>query len=163
MKKLYLIRHAKSSWENPALSDAERPLNKRGKKDAPRMARHLSEMNVHPDCMLCSPAKRAVKTAHILAEILGYPEEKIRIEPVIYNGDITNHMQLVHEMQDALQEVFFIGHNPAITLLANFLTATTIENMATCGIACIAFDVKSWSRLDKGTGKLLFYEYPKEL
>jgi phosphohistidine phosphatase len=163
MKKLYLIRHAKSSWEEPMMSDADRPLNKRGKKDAPLMAKFLSEKNVCPDYMVSSPAKRAWKTAQIMAESLHYPEEKIKIEPAIYEGDMTSLLHLINQMRDTLHDIFFIGHNPAITLLANYLTKTVIDNIATSGIVCIAFNVNSWSRVDKGTGTLVFYEYPKDV
>ncbi len=161
MKKLILIRHAKSSWSNFSLNDIDRPLNKRGKRDAPFMAKLLKERNIIPDLLISSPAKRAFSTAKFFAEEFNYPKEKIAIKQSIYESSVTDFLYILKEIEDAKQVVFLFGHNPAITLFTAFLSGRDPGNIPTCGIAGLDLLVESWSDLNEKRCELKFYKYPK--
>ncbi len=160
MKNLLLIRHAKSSWEDPMLSDQERPLNKRGKKDAPAMGRLLKEKNLPADLIVCSPAKRAFKTAKLIAEEMGYPKKRIEVREEIYEQGLDALIELIGKLEDSLDRVFLIGHNPELTDLANRLTGAGIENVPTCGIVSIEFPLSHWKDCALKGGKLALFERP---
>jgi len=161
MKRLTLVRHAKSSWKDRSLSDFDRPLNKRGKHDAPMMGERLAKLNIIPDQIVSSPAKRALKTAQVIAATIGYPKKKIQENHAIYEADRHSLLRIVQEFEDAFRHVMLFGHNPAFTYLANDFIREHIENMPTCGIVCIDFDVSSWADIRPGTGRLVFFDYPK--
>lgn len=163
MKRLILIRHAKSSWGDPDLADRERPLNDRGKRDAPMMGRRLKqEHQANPDLILSSPAKRALKTARIIAAVIGYPGEKIEIKDSLYASGVHAMLDVIHYLDDALEEVMLFGHNPDITSLANALSDHQIENIPTCGVLRVDFEIKSWKEVAPGRGVIKFFDYPKK-
>jgi phosphohistidine phosphatase len=147
MKTLLLVRHAKSSWGDPSLPDRERPLNERGKRDAPRMGKRLADLGVRPDVVLSSPARRAFKTARILAGELGCKAEDIRVDARLYASEPDVLLQVIRELGDGKKCVMLVGHNPELTELAHRLSAR-ITHLPTCAVALFAFDAKSWS----GTG-----------
>jgi len=163
MKELFILRHAKSSWDDPTLSDFERPLNERGRRDAPMMGEHLAEMGIKPDLIVASPAKRAKKTAKIVAGKLGYDTEKIRWEESIYEASPQALLYLVCALPDDAKRVMLVGHNPGFTMLANMLGDVAIDNIPTAGVVGIAFDAKSWDEACRMKGHTLFFEYPKKL
>ena len=163
MKKLYLIRHAKSSWDFPDLTDIERPLNNRGKRDAPMMGKRLAELGVSPDLIVTSPAKRARKTAKMIAKETGYPAERIIINKKFYGAGVTTLLKAIRTIENKFDTVFLFGHNPELTALVNKLTHQQIYNVPTCGVCSIVFDTESWNFITEGSGKLLFYDYPKNL
>jgi phosphohistidine phosphatase len=160
MKTLILIRHAKSSRDDPFLADRDRPLNKRGKRDAPYMGRLLNERGLVPDAMLSSPAKRALKTAKIVAEILGYPKKKIDIREDIYLQGIGALLELIAGLDDALEKVCLFGHNPDLTEMANHFTDARIDNIPTCGVALLEFDCAAWRECVQAKGRLAWFERP---
>ncbi|WP_457598784.1 SixA phosphatase family protein, partial [Hydrogenimonas sp.] len=121
MKELFLFRHAKSSWDDPSLSDFDRPLNERGRRDAPLMGEHLKAMGIHLDLIVASPAKRAKKTAKIIAEKLGYDIEKIIWQENIYEASPQTLLYIVCQLPEKAKRVMLVGHNPSLTLLANQL------------------------------------------
>lgn len=162
MKHLYLIRHAKSSWDNPGLTDSERPLNKRGKRDAPFMGGRLKRHGVMPELIYASPARRARKTAKIIAATIGYPVGKISLQEDIYTSDVNLLLQVVQRTDDSVDNLFLVGHNYVLTDLAEHLTSGVIGNIPTCGIVCIAFNVPSWAEVTGGRGEMLFFDYPKK-
>jgi len=162
MKHLYLIRHAKSSWDNPGLTDAERPLNKRGKRDAPFMGEQLKVQEVMPDLIYASPARRAKETARIIAEAIGYPVQDIRLREEIYTSDLNLLLQVVQKTEDTIANLFLVGHNYVLTDLAESLTSEVLGNIPTCGIVCIAFNVTSWREVTGGRGEMLYFDYPKK-
>ncbi|WP_458701636.1 SixA phosphatase family protein [Sulfurospirillum sp. 1307] len=162
MKKLYLIRHAKSSWKEIGMSDFERPLNKRGKKDLPYMANRLKDFNIMPDLILSSPAKRAKKTAQKIAEIIGYDEKKIVYKETLYDSSYTTYRYLLDSLDDNLNEVFIVGHNPTITEVGEKLSGAILTNIPTCSIVCIEFDVDIFQEIKEESGKILFFDYPKK-
>lgn len=162
MKTIILIRHAKSSWDFPDLSDFDRPLNKRGANDAPMMGKRLRKFRVEPDLIVSSPAKRAYKTAKSISRELGYPKDKILLDDTIYEADLSDLLRVVQGLDNALGIVMIFGHNPGFTLLANFLAGTPVTNIPTCGIFCIDFDLDSWKEIGEKKGILKFFDYPKK-
>jgi phosphohistidine phosphatase len=161
MKTLTLVRHAKSSWEFPGTPDADRPLNKRGKKDAPAMGQRLAAKVLSPDLIVTSPAKRALKTAKMVAGEIGYPKKKLVIEKRVYLADVVELMSVLHEIDNNYKDIFLVGHNPGLTDLVNDLMDESILNVPTCGVVRAKFNIETWKALGKGTGKLEFFDYPK--
>lgn len=159
---LYLVRHAKSSWENPDLSDFDRPLNERGRKDAPRMGKRLKEREIVPDLMLSSPAKRAITTCKEIATILSYDVSRIKNDPRIYHANEEELFNVLSELNDTQKNVMLFGHNPAFTNLANTLFNEHILNIPTCGIVGGVLKIKSWKEISAGCGELKFFDFPKK-
>jgi len=162
MKRLYLIRHAKSSWKNPGLPDIDRPLNKRGERDAPFMGKRLKKYNVKPGIIISSPAKRALKTARIIAKMIDYPGDSIVIKDSLYAASVPTILNIIHNLDDSIQEAMLFGHNPEFTSMANYLANHDIDNISTCGIFCVDFDVESWKDIAEGTGIFIFFDFPKK-
>ena len=121
MKTLYVIRHAKSSWDLPGLPDFDRPLNERGKRDAPRMGKRLKEKRIVPDLMLSSPAKRALSTCKRIAEALGYSPDKIKTERSLYHADEDEILSVIKSVSDKHDVLMVFGHNPGLTDFTNQL------------------------------------------
>ena len=161
MKSLTLIRHAKSSWKNPDQADFERPLNKRGKKDAPLMAEKLAANMARPDLILSSSAKRAIDTAKIFAEKLDYPKSNIVQQRSIYEAGLSELLDIIHAIDDTHSSVLLFGHNPGFTYLGELLTNHEVENIPTCGIFAMQFAVSSWREIAPATGTLVSFDYPK--
>lgn len=162
MKRLYLVRHAKSSWDNPDFSDFDRQLNKRGKRDAPFMGKLLKKENVKPDLIYSSPALRAITTALIFADELDYPKKKIVESRNIYESGIKELEEIVQKIPEEHKSVLIFGHNPALTSFANHLGNKFIDNVPTCAVVGIEFDVKSWKQVEHAAGKTFMFEFPKK-
>ena len=160
MKNIFLVRHAKSYWGDQSLSDFDRPLNKRGKSDAPFMGKILKEKSVRPDFIISSPAKRARKTAMVIVDKIGYPENKIIFSEGLYEASIKDILKILKQVDEVHQSVMLFGHNPGLTLLNNFISNNYIDNIPTCGVVALEFD-KNWKELDKNSCTQLFFEYPK--
>jgi phosphohistidine phosphatase len=165
MKTLYIIRHAKSSWENPDRSDFDRGLNDRGKRDAPRMGKRLKEKEIYPDLILSSPAKRALSTAKRIAKVLGYPESKIKTDRDLYHAAEETMLSIIQNLKDKNNIVFVFGHNPGLTDFVNTLMDQegNIDNVPTCGIVAFKLHVDSWNDVRWGSGKMIFFDYPKSV
>ncbi len=162
MKRLLLCRHAKSSWKDPTLADRDRPLNGRGKRDAPMMGERLADRGVAPDAMVSSPAKRARKTARHLAKRLRFPVSSIRIVDEIYGATPAVLLACIHRFEPSWNQVVLVGHNNELTLLANRLGGLAIDNVPTAGVVCLDFPVASWQDIQEGSGSLVFFDYPKK-
>lgn len=164
MKTLYFIRHAKSSWKDLSLQDIDRPLNKRGKKDAPKIGAHLKSKNAKPDLMLSSPAKRAYTTAKLVATELEYDKSDIVKNKKLYVFDYSGKdvMDVVRKIDNKHDVVMVFGHNPTFSHLASSFTDEDIE-MPTCGTACFRFDTDEWKEIEDVEVELVFYVYPKML
>ncbi len=162
MKRLYLIRHAKSSWSNPDLDDFSRPLNKRGQEDCPEMASRLAKAGISPDLIVASPAKRAKKTALCMAKGTGYDKKDICFYDDLYNGSFSYHLDLIEEMLSEVDVLFLVGHNYVITELGEYLTGKPLDNVPTCGIVAVEYSGQDGFSADAGAGKLLFFDYPKK-
>ena len=161
-KKLYLIRHAKSSWKELGASDFERPLNKRGKRDLPYMAKRLKHFGIKPDLILSSPALRAKTTATVIAETLKYKEADIIFEDALYDSSYTSYRYLLDSLDEKYNSVFIVAHNPEITEVGERLSGAILTNIPTCAIVCIEFDVQSFKDIEEEGGKVLFFDYPKK-
>ncbi len=162
MKRLYLIRHAKSSWNHPGLDDIERPLNKRGKRDAPFMGSRLKKYKIQPDLIYVSPAKRARKTAKFIADCVGYPVDRIEQHAGIYTSEMNRLLMVVQETGKKVNQLFLVGHNYVLTDFAEYLTGEDLGNIPTCGIVGVEFGVETWGGVTGGIGKMLFFDYPKK-
>lgn len=163
MRTIYLVRHAKSSWDDPSLRDFDRPLNERGKKTAPKMASLLAARGVKPDLLVSSPAKRAISTARYFAEAFGMNENAIVKEPGIYEAFPTEIIRLISGLPDAAQIVLLFGHNPTFTDVANRFTDQFIDNIPTCGIVCIESSAEAWNEMDEINSRVVARYFPKEL
>ncbi len=162
MKTLVLVRHAKSSWKYPKLDDFERPLNKRGRKNAPMMGKILRQLKVKPDLIISSPANRAAMTSRIIADMIHYPLVNIQYDESIYLSGEMDLMHILIDLDDGIKEVMLVGHNPELTLLANTLGNDSISNIPTSGIFCLDFDISAWSKIETSPGELKFFEFPKK-
>ena len=161
MKSLILLRHAKSSWANPSLDDFDRPLNKRGQENAHLIGQSLAAKGECPDIILSSPAKRARKTAHLVALELDLPKTTICLLPDIYEADSKCLLEIVWVFKDIWQSVIMVGHNPGLTDLANNLGSYRLENMVTCGVVKLEFMVSFWKDIEPYSGVVPYYLYPK--
>ena len=162
MKTLFLVRHAKSSWKDSQLTDRERPLNERGKRDAPFMGKLLFEKGTKLDLIISSPANRAMTTAKFLARELKYRVPDIVINESLYMGANEDFIRVLHDLNNSHHTVMMIGHNPEMTLFSNFITGEYIEKISTCGIVCVDFGFDQWNQVERGNGKMRFFEYPKK-
>ncbi len=156
MKKLFLIRHAKSDWSNPLFDDFDRGL-----KDAPYMAKLLKDKNIIPDLIISSPALRTKLTLEFLLKKLDYKNEIIYDES-IYEAPYLNLKKVINNVDAQINTLFLVGHNPGLCDLANFLCEDYFENIPTCGIVEIDFNTNSWSEISKENSKLISLEYPKK-
>jgi len=161
MKQLFLIRHAKSSWSDPTLDDFDRPLNKRGKKNGPEMARRLGDSGVCPDLIVSSPAKRAKETARFMAKGIGYKRGKIIYDDDLYLSSLTYHLQVIEYFLKKVDVLFLVGHNHVFTELAEYLTGKSFGNVPTCGIVAVGYTNKKTNVIEHGAGKFLFFDFPK--
>jgi len=163
MKKLIIVRHAKSSWDFPELSDYDRPLNRRGKKNAPEMGKRLASRGILPDMIISSPAKRAAATAKRIAMEIGYSIKDIKKEPLFYHGSMNDIINVVKSSSNKISTLMIFGHNPDLTTVTNSLTGSDIYNIPTCGIAEIDFDISAWNEIEKNIGTLVNFDYPKKV
>lgn len=163
MKTLYLVRHAKSSWKDATLSDRERPLNKRGKRDAPRMAQYLAQQVSCPDIFVSSPSRRTQDTAVSFLHAYDHLKVDLVLAEDLFHGYENDITRVISGLDASSQSAMLFIHNPGITDYVNQLTHARIPNIPTCGVAGIQLDTNDWSEVDKCPAQLLFYYYPKGL
>ena len=161
MKTLLLVRHAKSSWDDPEMKDFDRPLNDRGKKDAPEMAERLKDKGLKIDQFVSSPAKRARKTAKIFAEAYNVKKDDVKLVDELYHASPSAFAKTIAELKDKHDVVAIFSHNPGITEYASSLTNVRIDNIPTCGMFAVQADIKNWSEFDTTEKSFLFFDYPK--
>ena len=162
MKYIYLVRHAKSYWNIDWLDDFERPLNKRGKRDGPVMAAVLQEKSLQPDTVLVSPAARSAATARMIVPQLNYPLEQLHYLEQLYDADSSEILRHINMVSNHTDRLMVIAHNPGITILANRLANSGIENVPTTGVVGIELNVPNWAAVNDNTGTMQFFEYPKK-
>jgi phosphohistidine phosphatase len=163
MKRLTLVRHAKSSWKNSALADVDRPLSGRGKRDAPRMASYLAQQGIVPDIILASPSRRTRQTAkRFAAELLGGKEHAL-YDPALYEAATDVLLERVRVLDDHWRHVMLVGHNPGLTDFADQLAGLGVDNIPTCGVVVIDIDLSSWREVAPRTGYFVLYVIPKDL
>ena len=160
-KKLLLVRHAKSSWDDVTLSDKERPLAGRGKRDAPMMGERLAKRQVKPDLILSSPACRALSTAGIIAKELGYRAEDIVVDERLYATEADMLLGVIGELSDKLKCVMLFGHNPEFADLAQRLSNEPAL-MPTCAVAQFTFESTPWSSIGSTKPTEVLLDYPKQ-
>ena len=161
MRTLVLIRHAKSSWANPLQSDFERPLNDRGKAEAPAMGERLRKLKVTPDLIIASSAKRTRQTAKKIAKELGYDTEAIKWEEKLYHCIPSVLEEVIYEVDDKVKTVFIVAHNPGITEFVNQLSPQfSIDHMPTCGVVDAEVDTDQWNHFSTAKRKVILFEYP---
>lgn len=161
MKTLLLLRHAKSSWKKPDLPDHERPLNKRGKKEAPKVGKFLKSNDLVPDLILSSTARRAAETAHAVAEASGF-KGQVDLHQGLYLSDPTSYLDILRCLPDEANRALVVGHNPDVEALLTLLTDVT-EHMTTAALAIIALPISSWEELNEATdGRLMNLWAPRE-
>ncbi|HEU4508152.1 MAG TPA: histidine phosphatase family protein [Pyrinomonadaceae bacterium] len=159
MKTLYLLRHAKSSWNDSSLRDFDRPLNERGKADAPVIGKHLASENLSHPLVICSPAVRTRETAELVLTNANLHVEP-RFDDRIYEASLRDLLQVVSDLDDEKQTAILIGHNPGFEELLSFLTGET-RPMPTCALAKVVFDVVSWKDIKANDGTLESFVTPK--
>ena len=162
MKQLTLLRHAKSSWDDSRVADHDRPLAKRGLRDAPRMGQRLASRGLKPDLLLTSSATRARETAELVTEQLANARLALRIELKIYLATPGELLAVIESVEDTVGSLVVVGHNPGFTQLANMLLPDLeLLNLPTAGVVCMQCDIASWSEIDAGSRRLQFYDFPK--
>jgi len=162
MKTLTLVRHAKSSWNDRSLSDRERPLNKRGERDAPFMSRSIAAAGVRPSQIISSPAVRAWTTAKIFARELGYPIEFLQREDGLYLASLDNLLDVVATQDVGFNNLMLFAHNPGLTDFANYLVPGLTNNLPTSGVVSVNLDSDDWMLYDRPKTELVLYDYPKK-
>lgn len=160
MKTLYIIRHAKSSW-NFDLPDHDRPLGSRGRKDVRKVGKYLSKKAPPPKMMITSTASRAFYTALFIADRWGYPEEEIILSKELFHAEVDGIVKIIS--RNTGDSVAIFGHNPGFTKLFTHLTDEYLDNLPTCGVIAVNFDIDSWADIGQGKGKKSFTAFPKKI
>lgn len=161
MKILIIVRHAKSSWNHPELSDRQRPLNSRGERDAPVMGKRIVDHGIRPSLIITSPAQRAWTTAKIIATEIGYPAEFLQREDSLYLASLDDLLGAVVAQDASFNSLMLVGHNPGLTEFANFLIPGLTNNLPTAGVVSVQIDRDDWNLYEQPQAELLAFDYPK--
>ena len=162
-KTLILVRHAKSSWSDATLNDIQRPLNKRGNKDAPKMGAHMAKHKILPEVIYSSSGLRALTTARLISVKIGIKPSEIIVEDDIYTFSSEELLNVIKSISDSYNKVMIVGHNPAITDHTTILSGADIDNIPTCGVAVLEFAKDSWNKVGRKGARLVSFDYPKKL
>ena len=162
MKTLTILRHAKSSWNIPGLVDFDRPLNGRGKRNAPEMGQRMKEAGIRPSLIISSPAKRAWTTAKLVAAEIGYPIEFLQREPDLYHASTEELFDVISRQDEGFNNLVLVGHNPGLTDLANILVPGLTSNLPTAGLVSVLIDNPTWELRGRNSAELLVHDYPKK-
>lgn len=162
MKTLTIVRHAKSSWSEPRLSDRERPLNRRGERDAPVMGKRIADAGIRPSLIVSSPATRAWTTARVIAEQLAYPTEFLQRENQLYLASLNDLLDIVVAQDDGFNSLIIVGHNPGLTDFVNFLSPGLTNNLPTTGVVAVNIDQDHWKLHEQPMIELFMHDYPKK-
>jgi phosphohistidine phosphatase len=160
MKNILILRHAKSSWKEANLPDHERPLNKRGRRDAPQVGALIKQENLMPDLVLCSTARRARETIQAVVDECGY-EGEIRYIPDLYHPEVQEIASILGSLDDTIQTVMLVGHNPELEELVNEITELDLH-LPTAALALVKIGIRSWMEAPAGLcGELVHFWAPK--
>ncbi|GGH75353.1 MAG: histidine phosphatase family protein [Bacteroidetes bacterium] len=161
MKTLYLVRHAKSSWQYDDIDDYDRPLKGRGIRDAHMISQWLADEMSAPSMLVSSPATRALHTAMIFARTLNFPFADIKVDDRLYMATSDHLISFLHELSDDLDSVMVFGHNPTITNFVNRCVDQRVDNVPTSGVVCLHFAEEHWKDV-QDSAELLYFDYPKK-
>jgi phosphohistidine phosphatase len=161
-KKLLIVRHAKSDWNQSGIRDFDRPLNDRGERNAPEMARRLVKHGLVPQLLVSSPALRALSTAKIFANVFGYQHSDIVRVPEIYEARSLTLLEIVNGLDNSADFVALFGHNPGVSHLASKLVDSQYFDLPTCGMVLLKFPFDDWKLISAGTGTLKMEDFPKK-
>jgi phosphohistidine phosphatase len=162
LKTLTILRHAKSSWSDTSLSDAKRPLNRRGKHDAPMMGERMRAHGIRPSLIVSSPATRAWSTAKIIAEAINYPREFLQKEKSLYLAPLGAILDVVMAQDSGFNNLMIVGHNPGLTDFVDFLVPGLTNNLPTAGVVSVEIEQDDWSLYERPAAKLLVHDWPKK-
>lgn len=162
MLHLILLRHGKSSWDDPSLDDFSRPLAPRGLRSVPEMGRRLAQRGPSPDLIVTSTATRALSTARAVAREIGYREDDIVEAPELYLASPGAILAVIQRTPNSAHTLMLVGHNPGFTELANNLGGVRLDNMPTAAMLCAEFDATAWSAIEPAQARLSWYDYPKK-
>jgi len=163
MRQLFIIRHAKSSWENMLQKDFDRTLNERGMRDAPAMAKRLVDKGISIDKFVSSTAVRAFTTAKFFAKAYHQKESEIIAVHGLYHAGEDVFYKTIKALDNKINSVALFSHNPGITYFVNKLTNSRIDEMPTCGIFAIQAPIEKWEDFEEGNNKFWFFDYPKNV
>jgi len=163
MKSLYIVRHAKSSWEYPELSDEERPLLEKGVKRTRKVIQYLIDHNIKLDLIITSHATRAYETAKLIGEALGYPSDKIDVRTELYHADTDDLLDQLFDVSDKVNTVMMVGHNPGFTRFAEYFDNNSPDWLPTSGVVGINFEAQKWNEILDAQQQTAFIVYPKML
>ncbi|SDK38028.1 SixA phosphatase family protein [Microbulbifer yueqingensis] len=161
MKKLTLIRHAKSSWADPTLDDFDRPLNKRGERDLPAMAQRVRELGLVPDRLLTSGAVRALTTARAVAAALELDPDQVVVQPGLYACSYQAMLQHLQQQDDRWHHLMVVGHNPGLENLGCYLTGDRLARFPTAAVLHMQLGITRWCELAESCGSVELFDYPK--
>ena len=162
MKTLTIVRHAKSSWNDRSLRDRDRPLNKRGERDAPTMGQRIADAGIRPSLILSSPAVRAWTTAKVIAQQLSYPGEFLQQESALYHASVNDLLDVIVAQDDGFNSLMIVGHNPGLTDFVDFLSPGLTYNLPTAGVVSFNIDQDDWKLHEQPTTQLVLHDYPKK-
>ncbi len=162
MKKLLLVRHAKSSWDTPTLKDFDRSLNERGEQDAAAMAKKLFNQKIPIDAFVSSTALRARSTAGFFAKAFSFPEKKIILLDDLYHAPANVFYNVIKQLDDEWETVIMFAHNPGITDMVNSLGVARLDDMPTCGIFGVSAETKTWKDFKAAEKRFVLFDYPKK-
>lgn len=161
MKRLLMVRHAKSDWGNLSLKDFDRPLNKRGKENAPEMGKRLRNRHYYVDLIVSSTAKRAKGTSKRIAKEISYNDDEIKWVDDLYHSNKEQIKEVIYSIKDKHDSIMVVCHNTGITDFVNSFAGYITDNLPTCGMVAFQFDTDSWNKIDSAPAKLIFYDYPR--
>jgi len=161
LKRLSLIRHAKSSWKDAGIGDFDRPLNARGERDAPRMGRRIAASGERPELFVSSPAQRAARTAELIVRELGKRAPRLELERALYLASPEQMLELIRGLEAAVRHAALVGHNPGTTELVELLSGAEVGNVPTCGVVRLRLGIEAWSEAGPGCAEVEDFDYPK--
>ncbi|MCH7830697.1 MAG: histidine phosphatase family protein [Proteobacteria bacterium] len=156
-----LVRHAKSDWKNSTLTDRQRPLNKRGERDAPVMGRRIVDHGIRPSLIIVSPAVRAWTTATLIAREINYPFEFLQREDALYLASLDDLLAAVMAQDDGFNSLMVVAHNPGLTQFADYLSPGITANLPTAGVVSVQIEQDDWNLYERPQCELLVHDYPK--
>ena len=162
MRILTLLRHAKSSWDDPGLGDHERPLNRRGERDAPKMGKRIGAAGIRPSLIVSSPAVRAWTTAKLVAREISYPMEFLQRDEDLYHAGLDTLLDVVARQDVGFNSIMIVGHNPGFTSFANYLSPGLTGNLQTCGIVSVSVESETWDVRNIVPADVVFHDWPRK-